>query len=405
MEEEEVEESEEDVEKEEDEESGAKSEDGEEEKTQSAAAEKSESMPVLERETSTPRPSRDNSVNALSFVKKRDTTEKVLQLIAGKLDNIDDRLTTLEREVKGVKRGESQEHKRGRRRVEEVDTLVDVEEDEFSDAHKELLDMGIVIDNRNKIHQKPVPGLRPVSDETDIRDLRPHPSINEKAIRDILRGEYCELETLIPPEHERISETNYEAYIEEGQLFCRVKEKKRNVDSLLTWLEAWSRYEFLMNEFHGSRIFRNLYEYKLMSISWCKKYKWYSVCEWDMQLRKKKGGKSIEFLDYDAGLFTYHFDHTTFKGAPSKKCESCGEKEHKGSPCPFQGGPGAKGGPGPKRRNEDNSWYERMEACHFFNTSRCYNRWCKRVHACKGCNGPMPYFECKDRGRCSYARY
>ena len=41
--------------------------------------------------------------------------------------------------------------------------MVEIEE-EFTEAQKELLDMGIVLDSSTKRHQRPVPGLRQVSE-------------------------------------------------------------------------------------------------------------------------------------------------------------------------------------------------------------------------------------------------
>ena len=71
-----------------------------------------------------------------------------------------------------------------------------------------------------------------MSDATDVRGLKPYQSMNEKTLRTVLRGEYCELEIMLPPENELIKETNYETFIQEGQLHCRVKEKKRELDYL-----------------------------------------------------------------------------------------------------------------------------------------------------------------------------
>ena len=160
-----------------------------------------------------------------------------------------------------------------------------------------------------------------------------------------------------------------------------------------------------MSSYHGIDVFLPLYKYKMRVIEWCKKYKWESVCEWDMDVRKSKSGKSLNFLDYDMGLYTFHFDHTTFKNAPPKKCEKCGENEHKGTPCPFRNEPGTGSSTGQKKGTYTRYDSRRQECCYFYNNDRCLNRWCRKVHACKMCYGPMPYFECREKGCCAYSRY
>ena len=155
-------------------------------------------------------------------------------------------------------------------------------------------------------------------------------------------------------------------------------------------------------EFHGWSVFRPLFDYKLRIIDWHKKYTWASVYSWDMEVRRKKGGISINFSDYDAGLFAHHFDSSTYK------LKKTPQEDPKNPPQqPFRGGPGASAGIGQKKPGMGQFKYgaNRPEACYFFNTSECYNRFCRRPHYCKDCAGPMPHFECVRNGRCAYPRY
>ena len=90
------------------------------------------------------------------------------------------------------------------REVDPAIKLVEVKEDEFSEAQKELLDMGIVMEDKNKIPPKLVSCLLRVPENADLREFKPHPTINKKTLKNILPGEYCELELMLPPKKELI---------------------------------------------------------------------------------------------------------------------------------------------------------------------------------------------------------
>ena len=363
-----------------------------------------------EKETSTPRrrKKRDSSIAALSFV-SGNVDRTIIEALSDKLDKMDATVREMSR------RWENEKNSSIERSAHVIRDLPDnpsntyhVREDiqcleGVSDAQKELLDMGIVLRDTGFQHQQPVPGLRPVSDLTEVRYLKPHPGIPDKTIRQILQGEYCDIATLLKPEIQTVKDEKYETFIQNGQLLCKVKEIKREINSIVTWFEAWAYYEWMMGEYHGWQAYKPLHAYKLRIIDWHRKYTWSSVYSWDVELRRDKGGKSMNFIEYDAGLFAHHFDQSTYR-------QKRNQEEGKSKPTPqqpFRGGPGATAGTGLRQPGPGIGQYRyaaaRPEACYYYNTSECYTSNCRRPHYCKQCAGPMPHFECIRNGRCSYS--
>ena len=372
-----------------------------------------------EKETSTPRNRRKrrNSIPALSFV-AGNVDKSILEALSDRLEQMDATVKEMNRRWENeMSRNSDREvliNSRDNRDIRDNirDNTYQIRDDVqllsgVSEAQKDLLDMGIVLHDTGTQHQQPVPGLIPVSDQTDVRHLKPHPGIPDRMIRQILQGEYCDISLFLKPEIEAVKEETYETLIQNGQLMCKVKEKKRDINSIVTWFEAWAYYEMLMGEFHGWQAYKPLHAYKLRILEWNKKYTWSSVYSWDVELRRDKAGKTISFVEYDAGLFAHHFDQSTYR---QKKNQDEG-KSKPTTQQPFRGGPGATAGTGHRQQGPGMGQYRysaaRPEACYFYNTSECYSQNCRRPHYCKQCAGPMPYFECCKSGRCSYsyARY
>ena len=365
------------------------------------------------KDTSTPRrkKTKEATIPALSFV-AGNIDKSFIDSLCEKLGQMDAKIDAIDRRWK-----ESDSRTSDRQpEKEKTDSMNNgtyhMREDiqllsHVSDAQKELLDMGIVVKDTGIQYQTPVPGLRPVNDFSEFRHLKPHPGVTEKQVKQILQGEYCELPILLQPEIETVKESNYEAVIQDGQFLCKVKEAKREINSIVSWMEAWAIYENIMLEYHGMPVYRQLYNYKMRVMEWYKKYSWASIYKWDVEVRQAKGSKSMNFLEQDAGLFAHHFDHTTHKPKPKPKCQHCNRDEHKGSPCPFRREPGTGNSTGQRRDGMGQYKYNaaRPDACYFFNTSSCFNRYCNRPHICKNCAGPMPHFECRNSGRCAAPRY
>ena len=361
------------------------------------------------KETSTPRHAKKGSKRfpAFSFV-AGNIDKTFVDAITERFDKMDAKMSEMERKWSNEVSRQSEKNIEMNSNSNTYQTREDIQMlSGVSDAQKELLDLGVVIQDTGRIHQTTVPGLRPVSEFSDVRNLKPHPGVSDKQIKQILQGEYCELPILLTPEIETINESKYEAIIEDGKFTCKVKETKRDITSIILWLEAWSLYEKIMLEYHGIQAFVPLYDYKMRVLAWYKKYTWASIYSWDMKVRQEKGNKSINFVEHDAALFDHHFDATTYKQKPKGKCAYCKE-DHKGNTCPFQKEPGAGAGTGTGQRREGIGQYRygaaRPDTCYFFNTSTCFNKYCTRWHACKNCGGPSPYFECKYNGKCAYAR-
>ena len=363
-----------------------------------------------EKETSTPRrrKKRDSSIAALSFV-SGNVDKSIIEALSDKLDKMDATVKEMSRRWESEKSRSTERDLPVRRDLPDNSQNTYLIRDDVqcleqvSDAQKELLDMGIVLRDTGMQHQQPVPGLQPVNDLTDVRYLKPHPGIPDKTIRQILQGEYCDIATLLKPEIQTVKDEKYETFIQNGQLLCKVKEVKREINSIVTWFEAWASYEWMMGEYHGWQAYKPLHAYKLRIIDWHRKYTWSSVYSWDVELRREKGGKSMNFVNFDAGLFAPHFDQSTYR-------QKRNQDEGKSKPPPqqpFRGGPGATAGTGQRQPGPGIGQYRyaaaRPEACYYYNTSECYTPQCRRPHYCKQCAGPMPHFECIRNGRCSYS--
>ena len=353
--------------------------------------------------TSTPRQGKgtEGSIQGISFVAGNQESA-LINMLAQRFEKIDARLDDMDRkfEVDRSRQLQSSSSRGVYPIREDVQMLGTI-----SDAHNDLLDLGIIAGQPGPAHQKPIPGLKPVSEATDVRHLKPHQSVTDRTVKDILRGEYCDLQLLLPPEIEQSSEASYQAFIQDGQFVCKVKENKKEINSIVTWIEAWSRYEYMMIEFHGSSLNKPLFSYKLRVLDWNKKYSWPSVYAWDVDVRRKKSGVSMEFVEVDASLFVHHFDYSTLRSKLRTKCQFCNKDDHKGAPCPFREGPGFNT-TGLKKPTMGEYKYgaARPDACYNFNNSRCFVQYCRWAHVCKGCGGPMPHYECKSSGKCYYAR-
>ena len=361
----------------------------------------------ISKATSTPRRKTLNSssINGLSFV-AGSGEQSMWNLLLEKMEKIDLRIDEVDKRIESDKRDKEKEDTVERRsntyRLRDDIQILDT----VSEAQRDILDIGVQQHDTRHQQQRPLPGLRPVPDYIDTRDLKPHQSISDKTLKEILRGEYCDLQFILPPEIEQIKETNYEAYFQDGQLLCKVKENKRDINSIVTWVEAWSRYEHLMISFHGTSVHTDMYRYKMRVLEWNKKYTWSRVYAWDMEVRKEKSGKGMDFVNMDTGLFVYHFDHSTLRNKLKPKCRMCNGPEHKGSPCPppFRPEPGVGSGQQKPSMGQYKYGASRPDACYDYNYGQCYRQYCIWQHTCKGCGGPMPNFECKINGKCAYAR-
>ena len=363
-----------------------------------------------EKETSTPYKGNktEGAVPALSFV-AGNLDRTIVDIITEKLDKLGNKIEEVDKKIEDDR---AERSRQSERQYTNNEISYQVRDDiqclnEVSDAQQDLLDLGIVLKDTGVQHQRPLPGLRPVSDTSDVRHLRHHPGISEASIRKILSGEYCELSSMLPAEIETLKEDEYETYIENGQLKCKIKEQKRDINSIICWIEAWAHYERIMGEYHGWPALKFLHEYKLRVLKWYKKYSWSSIYKWDVELRKEKSLKSIDFVSHDAALFAHHFDQTTYKPKKKEKCNYCNEETHKGPCNPFRGGPGTGTSTGQSRQTIGQYRYSaaRPDSCYFFNNSQCLNQYCNRPHCCKSCGGPMPSYECRSSGRCSYTWY
>ena len=246
--------------------------------------------------------------------------------------------------------------------------------------------------------------LKPVSDTTDLSFLRPHDNLPDKLLREALRGEFTLIDDLLGFEtlHEELP--SYESYFDKGVMMFRPKQRRRHVVDCISWLEGWAIYEEILATYHGIEVYRMLCAYKRKVIEWTKKYKWPHIYSWDKDVRRKMGGWSMDFCNYNSGDFAHHFDKTTYL-YQSYKCSFCSSGEHCSDDCPFGGAPGDEQAGGRQDRlvqhGVPNRDYTAPRVCSNFNYKRCYNRSCNRIHACRQCGGHLPFQDCKKYGRCA----
>ena len=159
------------------------------------------------KDTSTPRRKgkKDKNISAISMV-AGSIDRSIIDALSEKMDGLVAHIAEMDKKL---------ETERSSASIKEVPTgssgSIAVREDiqvlaGISDAQKDLLDLGIVVQDTGPSYQRPLPGLRPVAEATEVRHLKPHPGITDRTIRNILQGEYCELPILLPPESEIIKE-------------------------------------------------------------------------------------------------------------------------------------------------------------------------------------------------------
>ena len=150
--------------------------------------------------------------------------------------------------------------------------------------------------------------LKPVSDTTDLSFLRPHDVLPDKLLREALRGEFVLIDDMLGFETLHEEHTSYESYFEKGVMMFRPRHKRRHVVDVISWLEGWAIYEEILATYHGLEVYKLLCAYKRKMIEWTKKYKWPHIYSWDKDVRKKMGGWSMNFCNYNSGDFAHHFD-------------------------------------------------------------------------------------------------
>ena len=187
---------------------------------------------------------------------------------------------------------------------------------------------------------------------------------------------------------------------DEGAITCRQKRSRRGVYNLVSWLEAYENYTRIMANFHGMNIFNKLSAYKSAIIDYDRMFLWKAVQRYDMKHRSKKGGRSIDFQDIDILLASVTLNSSVLK-VDATRCNDCGAYEHIWSACPFRDMPGTQSrGVGRPPAHYSSNRYT-TEKCFNWNSERCHDSQCSRLHVCRGCGGNLPYKQCSEHGPCS----
>lgn len=256
-----------------------------------------------------------------------------------------------------------------------------------------------------------IPGLRQVPSSVNLASLAPVEGIQEKTIRQALEGNYVSLDEFLQNFNvNNLDAGDIQSYIDTdtGNVAYRSKKQKRRVINFNTWLEAWSNYEQLMISYHGIQLYSVMVQYRMLIMSYDRKYTWPSVAMLDMRHRLFLSKKSVCFVDIDPVLLSSVFDPTSVKmGAP--RCLRCKSFDHFVSECFFPENspvPSAGSAQKPKQKSfKQNQSSAAQEICQNFNALRCVFPTCRRLHICKVCRSDLPYELCVKQGKCSLTKH
>ena len=247
-------------------------------------------------------------------------------------------------------------------------------------------------------------GLRPVPADVGSLDLPYVEGLPERTLKQALEGQYVQIDHFL---ENVIYDIEGEGALEvvagdEGLVACRRSRGRRGVYNIISWLEAFENYIRIMANYHGIALFNSMSSYKGTIVDYDRMYQWKAVQKFDMKHRSKIGGRSVEFHQIDiltAGLI---LNNTVMK-IDAARCTVCGDYKHGYNACPFRDAPGTQSRSASRRTSSlvQETHRNTNEICFNWNSERCHDKYCWRIHVCRGCGGDLPYKQCSDRGPCN----
>lgn len=223
--------------------------------------------------------------------------------------------------------------------------------------------------------------------------------ISAKTKAAAIAGEFVNLsEFLLTLESAAVSCDEIEPVLQNGSVAFRPKKARRSLDSLSTWLLAWSNYEQLLVT-HSPNLYHQLVKYRQFIQQCDCKYKWCATYTYDCRFRAKLAEtRSFSYDTIDSDLYVVIFDASAVR-RDARVCYRCKSSHHVVQDCPFPAPAtletpkitqkASQAGGRPER------WYHNgQEGCHNYQYGKCRFPACKRAHVCRQCRGPEPYNKC-----------
>ena len=208
----------------------------------------------------------------------------------------------------------------------------------FSDAQLQTLQQ-MISSSISSVLQAPVLDSVSPTPNREVPLLSPgkaeacgHVSISTR--EKIKRGEYIELNSLLPPTPGYQVEESLAKRIrlseDDGQLVLSTTSgaAKRKLDNLAAWLEAWSIYCSILFVAQSDRA-SELIAYQLRIVQAARKYRWPAVLEYDMCFRQKAAYiPALQWDTVDTDLYT-----RCFTGQTHIMCTLCKRSGHAATSC------------------------------------------------------------------------
>ena len=262
----------------------------------------------------------------------------------------------------------------------------------FSDAQLQTLQQ-MISSSISSVLQAPVLDSVSPTPNREVPLLSPgkaeacgHVSISTR--EKIKRGEYIELNSLLPPTPGYQVEESLAKQIrlseDDGQLVLSTTSgaAKRKLDNLAAWLEAWSIYCSILCVAQSDRA-SELIAYQLRIVQPARKYRWPAVSEYDMCFRQKAAYiPALQWDTVDTDLYT-----RCFTGQTHIMCTLCKRSGHAATSCVLRSQT--------QSQREKSLSASPVPTCGLFNRGSCSYNPCRFRHKCNSCGGDHPVSSCK----------
>ena len=206
------------------------------------------------------------------------------------------------------------------------------------------------------------------------------PPISPKLVEKIGRGEFVEMQELLPEEWLKLEK---EGDAPQGS-------RRHQFLDIRVWALCFASYISVMANKNPRRV-PDLLGYLVHMIRASMDFEGTAWAKYDNTFRRQAAATGSEnWSSLNASLFSMCF---TGKGKSSAKCDNCLGRGHLAGGCPFIAEQEAVPSPGWIPSGEGSPW----PRCRRFNEGKCTFLDCSFRHVCARCNGSHPAVACKGR--------
>jgi hypothetical protein len=226
------------------------------------------------------------------------------------------------------------------------------------------------------------------------------PGVSQKTLDAAVRGEFIDINEFVTPimASSYLPLTDIEPYIDSNGSVCyKQKRLSRKVTNFSSWTEAWMRYQKFLVGHLGAEIHNSMVDYFVFVLESDRKYSWSAIAILDYKHRlaiskKPTLGDRLAFARVDPLVLPTVLDASSLK-PNATRCRRCSGYDHVTSSCPFP----EMGPTGQKTSKSEKG----QEICQNWNRDKCrFGTSCSRKHACRVCQGSLPFFQCTNSGPC-----